>query len=179
MWLADLTVAMRRLVSSQLNPVVSRVLPQARRHSSMHPSLNTGDVLNAKLWYLKPLDLYRTVKPYHINLPANALPPGVQSNEESEEYQDIAIRNIRGKESRFTLDRNGFQVFTAAGSNHSPSTQIKGLFEALKEEEYNNADVVREKYYPAVEAFLRTALGAERVLAFTHDVSHEPKSIQG
>ena len=144
----------------------------------MNPSLNISDVLNAKLWYLKPFDLYRTVKLYHINLPAITLPPGVQSNEESEEYQDIAIRNVRGKESNFTLDWNGFQVFTATGSNKSPSTQAKIVSEALKEEEYNNADVVREKYYPAVETFLKTALGAERALAFTHDVSHEPDGFQ-
>ncbi|KAL8895871.1 MAG: hypothetical protein Q9207_007971 [Kuettlingeria erythrocarpa] len=157
--------------------VMSELIRTARRHSSTHPSQNTGDVLNAKLWYLKPLDLYRTLKPYHINLPVNALPPGVQSNEESEEYQGIIIRNIRGKESTFNLDRNDFQVFTAAGTNHSPFTQAKSVYEALKEKEYSNADVVRERYYPAVEAFLKTALGAEKALAFTHDVSHEPKGI--
>ena len=129
-------------------------------------------ITNAKLWYLKPLDLYRTEKPYHINLPANALGGHAQSNEESQEYGGITITDLRNREKDFTLNKNGFQVFKdiqngslSASSTHSAST-------VLDSTDCDDAEKVRRKVYPAIERWLKDRLEAESVKAFTHDVGH-------
>jgi hypothetical protein len=129
---------------------------------------NISTAVNAKLWYLKPLAVYETEKPYHINLPANALLEGSQSNEESGEYPGIQVSNLRGQEDQFTLDRNGFQVFGCGASDELETT--KRLNNAVSYDEYADPDIVRKKYYPAVNEFLKSVLGAGEALAFTHDV---------
>ena len=127
-------------------------------------------VNDARLWYLKPLDLYETEKPYHINLPANALGTHAQSNEISQEYTGIRLRDIRGFENDFTLNRNGFQIFqdTDCGDDSEWSTNVSRA--APASDIYNDPDIVRKYYYPAVERLLKEKLGARLAKAFTHDV---------
>ncbi len=127
-------------------------------------------VNNARLWYLKPLDLYQTEKPYHINLPANALGSHAPSNEVSQEYASIRIQSLRGFEKEFTLDKNGFQVFQdyVCGDDSDGSAQSARAVPIL--DVYDNPDLVRKIYYPAVENFLKEKLGAQSAKAFTHDV---------
>ena len=144
-----------------------KLLYPARFHPTRFASNRT---LNTTLWYLKPLELYQTVKPYHINIPASALPPGLQCNEESTPYHNVPMRNLRGHEGAFTLDNSGFQVFGYRGSSIEERRSTQAVNLALKEDEYDDPNIVRQKYYPAVQTFVKQMLGAERVVAFTHDV---------
>ncbi|KAM0803107.1 hypothetical protein BDR22DRAFT_802241 [Usnea florida] len=112
-------------------------------------------VNNAKLWYLKPLDLYQAEKPYHINLPSQALGSHAQSNEVSHEYPGIRIKSLRGLENEFTLDRNGFQIFQDVDCGN---------------DYFDDPDAVRRDYYPTIERLLKEKLGAQSAIAFTHDV---------
>lgn len=127
-------------------------------------------VNNARLWYLKPLDLYRTEKPYHINLPANALGGHAQSNEVSQEYAGIRIENLRGFENDFTLDKNGFQIFQDTDCNDESGWSAPSASLVPTSDVYDDPDIVRKNYYPAIERLLKEKLGAQSAKAFTHDV---------
>ena len=134
---------------------------------------------NARLWYLEPLQLYQTEKPYHINLPADALGGYVHSNEVSREYAGMRIENLRGFENKFTLDKHGFQIFQGIhwGDAWNWSTSTAGASPTSCV--YDDPDAVREFYYPAIESFLKDKLRAQSAKAFTHDVrplSHTPHS---
>lgn len=106
--------------------------------------------------------MYKTQRPYHINVPPSALPPGRQSNEVSQGYDGIKIESLRGREDSFNLDENGFQIFQDSGSGVA-------LGSALKYEEYSNSDVVKHRYRAAVADFVKERLGAEQVFPFTHE----------
>ena len=123
---------------------------------------------------MKPLDLYQTEKPYHINLPANALKRHAQSNEVSQEYTGIRIKNLRGFENDFTLDKNGFQVFKDADCSLDSDLSTHSASAAPAPIMYSDPDVVRKKYYPAIERLLKEKLGAQCAKAFTHDVWPPP-----
>ena len=129
---------------------------------------------NAKLWYLEPLQVYQKEKPYHINLPADALGDHVQSNEVSQEYAGMRIENLRGLENKFTLDKHGFQVFqdfhwgdACDWSTPTTSASPTSCF-------YNDPDSVRKFYYPEIESLLKEKLGAQSSKVFTHDVRPLP-----
>lgn len=127
-------------------------------------------VHNARLWYLKPLDLYQTEKPYHINLPANALGRHAQSNEVSQEHTGIRIENLRGSENEFTLDKTGFQIFQVTDCGDNPDWSTHSASAVSTSDIYNDPDIVRKTYYPAIERLLKDKLGAQSAKAFTHDV---------
>ena len=144
-----------------------RCLGQA---ANVPPKRCISTVNNAKLWYLKPLDLYRTEKPYHINLPANALGSHAQSNEVSQEYAGIRIQSLRGFENDFTLDKNGFQIFQDCVCGNGLDWSAHSASAAATSDVYNDPDLVRKIYYPAIEHFLKGKLGARSAKAFAHDV---------
>ena len=131
-------------------------------------------VNNARLWYLEPLQIYQTEKPYHINLPADALGGHVQSNEVSREYAGMRIENLRGVENRFTLDKHGFQIFQDIhwGDAWDWSTPTAGASPSSCF--YDDPDTVRKIYYPAIESLLKEKLRAQSSKAFTHDVRPLP-----
>ena len=131
-------------------------------------------VNNAKLWYLKPLNLYQIEKPYHINLPADALGTYAQSNEVSQEYAGIRIQDLRSSVKDFTLERNGFQVFqdVDCGSDLQRSVDPGGV--SSPQDFHNDPDIVRRVYYPMVERLLKEKLRAQSAKAFTHDVRLAP-----
>ena len=144
-----------------------RCLRHATKIAHRH-SLST--INDARLWYLEPLQLYQTQKPYHINLPASALGAHAQSNEVSREYAGIRIENLRGFEDNFTLDKHGFQIVQDShwadgpdGCTHSAGAAPIPSFE-------DDPDTVRKYYYPAIESLLKKSLRAQSAKAFTHDV---------
>jgi hypothetical protein len=127
----------------------------------------------ATFWYLKALELYKTVKPYHINIPASSLPPGTQANEVSEPYHGIQVEDMRTREGNYTLDKNGFQYFRDGYRSNlltGNGQQDSSLSSCIKYDEYEDPAVLRAKYRPAVEKFLLDKLGAEKVFAFAHEV---------
>ncbi|OAP56963.1 hypothetical protein AYL99_09075 [Fonsecaea erecta] len=133
--------------------------------------------------YLEPLELYKE-KPYLINIPAEALPPGLATNESYIPYPGIVIEDMRGKENNFTLDRNGFAVFRDDRQHESvfKSSAIRErlgvnfLGSCLKYDEYDDYAVVKTKYRKASEDFLTHLLGAETTKTFTHEVRRRQQS---
>ena len=125
---------------------------------------------NARLWYLEPLQLYQTEKPYHINLPANALGGHVQSNEVSREYAGMRIENLRGFENKFSLDKHGFQIFQDIPWGDASDWSTPSAGASPTSCFYDDPDTVRRDYYPAIESLLKEKLRAKSAKAFTHDV---------
>ncbi|KAF2809094.1 uncharacterized protein BDZ99DRAFT_521557 [Mytilinidion resinicola] len=111
----------------------------------------------ASFHYLLPLEEYKTVKRFHINVPRGGIPGGTHTNEVSGEYHNIPVHDIRGHEDEFSLDQHGFQV--ARDRNRDTEAALN----ALPAESFNDSNLVREKYGPAMEALIRNTLGAETV----------------
>jgi hypothetical protein len=90
-------------------------------------------------------------------------PPGVPAWNGVEDLHDVLIADGRGRESEFTLDRNGFAILEA------PS-QVRDFYAR---------DEVERVYYPEVERLLRDALGASRVFVFDHGVRNAARDGAG
>lgn len=109
------------------------------------------------LWYLKDLDLWKTTKPYFINVPQAALPESQRtSNEVSEPVHDVLIRDMRDVGSPKDLDLCGFTYKT-----HD--------FQASAET-FEDPVAVRQQYIPEVEEWVRQVTGAEIVHTMTSEV---------
>ncbi|HEY4251474.1 MAG TPA: CmcJ/NvfI family oxidoreductase [Roseomonas sp.] len=81
-------------------------------------------------------------------------PPGVPRSTIAIEPHRVTIENGRLREHSFTLDAHGFALLRAP-------TRFRDFYDQ---------DAVRDRYLPEVEAVLRDALGASRVVAFDHNV---------
>jgi hypothetical protein len=109
------------------------------------------------LWYLKGLDLWKTTKPYFINVPQVALPESQPtSNEVSEPVHDVPIRDMRDADSPKDIDLCGFDYKT---HDFQVSTEI-----------FKDPIAVRQQYVPEVEGWVRQVTGAEIVYALTSEV---------
>src|SRR6201988_4214114 len=81
-------------------------------------------------------------------------PTGVPRWNGIDDPHDVTIEDARGRESEFTLDRNGFALIkapTAVADFYSP-------------------EEIERVYYPEVERLLKETLGASRVFVFDHNV---------
>lgn len=119
----------------------------------------------ATFHYLEDRTEYKTTKPYHINLPERALPPGLQSNEVSIPYHGISVADIRDRQHNFKLDIHGFEVVVEDANDPS------SLVNCIGYEDYADEALVRSKVREGVEAFLKRHIsGCEDVVAFSHQV---------
>jgi len=87
---------------------------------------------------------------YYVDEP----PPGESSWDGIDDPRAVRIEDARGRESEFTLDRNGFALVKAP-------TQVRDFY---------SPEEVKSVYYPEVERLLRETLGASRVFVFDHNV---------
>jgi hypothetical protein len=109
------------------------------------------------LWYLKDLDLWKTTKPYFINVPQAALPESQRtSNEVSEPVHDVLIRDMRDIGSPKDLDLCGFTYKT---HDFQASAEV-----------FKDPVAVRQQYIPEVEEWVRRVTGAEIVHTLTFEV---------
>lgn len=106
----------------------------------------------ARLTYLKWDKLYETEKPFQIFVP---LPDDVEDSRtdnlifESEEEQEIL--DIRGSESQFSLDDNGFQIVSSG----------------TKMDAFDSKAKIEDVYLPElVELLQRHVAGADRIVFF-------------
>ena len=81
-------------------------------------------------------------------------PPGVPKWNGIDDPHEVRIEDARGRESEFTLDRNGFALVKAP-------TAVFNFYDP---------DEIKRVYYPEVEKLLRDKLGASRVFIFDHNV---------
>lgn len=109
--------------------------------------------LTAKLHYLKrgpeKPTFYRTDPP-----------PGVPQWNGIDDERKVRIEDARGRESEFTLDRNGFELVRAP-------TSVSDFYDP---------DEIKRVYYPEVEQLLRGAVGASRVAVFDHNVRNAARA---
>jgi len=109
------------------------------------------------LWYLKDLDLWKTTKPYFINVPQAALPASQRtSNEVSEPVHDVLIRDMRDVGSPKDIDLCGFTYKT---HDFQASAEV-----------FKDPAAVRQQYIPEVEEWVRQVTGAEIVHTLTSEV---------
>jgi hypothetical protein len=81
-------------------------------------------------------------------------PPGAAPYNGIDDPHEVRIDDARGRETEFSLDRNGFTLVQAP-------TQVKDFY---------SPDQVTAIYYPEVERLLKERLGASRVHIFDHTV---------
>jgi hypothetical protein len=85
---------------------------------------------------------------------AAGLQPGVPVWNGIDDPREVTIEDARGRQSEFTLDRNGFQLVKV------PTVTC----------DFYSPEEVKSIYYPEVERLLRDILGARRVFVFDHGV---------
>jgi hypothetical protein len=79
-----------------------------------------------------------------------------RTNCETQVQKDVLVRDIRGSEAKYTLNRNGFQVLR--------------MDSKLTPEEFNDRDRVKDVYYEELRELLKRELGAKRVEILEHGV---------
>jgi hypothetical protein len=120
---------------------------------------------SATFHYLPDLPEYQTNKPYHINVPGWALPPGQQSNEVSAPYHNIPVTGLRSQLNAFQLDHHGFQVEVEDERGQN------SIYDCLSFEEYADENKVMTILRPAAEHFLKRKLPqAEAAMVFSTQV---------
>jgi hypothetical protein len=81
-------------------------------------------------------------------------PPGVPQWNGIDDRHEVWIEDARGRESEFTLDRNGFALVKAP-------TAVTVFYDP---------EEIKRVYYPELERLLRDTLCASRVFIFDHNV---------
>jgi hypothetical protein len=87
-------------------------------------------------------------------------PPGVSRWNGEDDMREVTIEDARGRETEFTLDRNGFQLVKAR-------TAVADFYDP---------EEIKRVYYPEVEQLLKDKLGASRVFVFDHNVRNATKA---
>src|SRR6201996_8925366 len=88
-------------------------------------------------------------------------PPGVPKWNGIDDPRAVIIEDARGRESEFTLDRNGFALVkapTAVSDFYSP-------------------EEIKRVYYLEIERLVRDTLGASRVFIFDHNVRNAERGL--
>ncbi|PNY24120.1 Uncharacterized protein TCAP_05931 [Tolypocladium capitatum] len=111
-----------------------------------------GDVTASLNYYNPPAD--QSATPFNF---VDTPPPGQPQRNYSDAAHDTRIRDLRGRDADFSLDRDAFQV-------------LSGLPPSL-EPEFVDEDSIARNYYPEVERLLLDAIpGAGRVRIFDHTI---------
>ncbi|EPE03631.1 hypothetical protein F503_01889 [Ophiostoma piceae UAMH 11346] len=139
--------------------------------------------LTAQFDFIKPLDLYKREKPYRLFLGKPEGTPGYNpTNVQYDRESDIPIHDIRGKESEFTLEKNGFeyiqhdQTFTGFDdherivSEYLPETRLERQNHTL----VSAAEIERPGFMLAPAAFVHADFSLrKRVRQFLPDEADE------
>lgn len=120
------------------------------------PPIDRMSTIVAPLVYLA----HGSERPVRYNFPP---PPGVPVQSGTFVSERVAIADARPLADRFDLDRQGFELL------RRPSAVT----------EFDDPAHVRAVYYPEVAAEVWAATGAERVIAFDHNVRSRPRAQGG
>ncbi|KAK1750089.1 Aspirochlorine biosynthesis protein N [Echria macrotheca] len=71
-----------------------------------------GNIVRAEIQYLKRLPLYNEEKPFQIFVPIDANAADTRSTNLEFEAREQQFEDIRGRETKFSLDNDGFQIKT-------------------------------------------------------------------
>ncbi|KAI1357582.1 hypothetical protein F5Y08DRAFT_324011 [Xylaria arbuscula] len=147
------------------------------------------DKATGVMQFLKPLPKWAVEKPFHLTLP---LPPGQPHTNTVMERHDMLISDVRGHESLFSLDVEGFEFTKHAiplqmgksRSNLSQGGQDSAMPNSLNDgqgqRDFQEDKALREytedEYLPRVESFMKNKLRADRVVAFDYTFRRAQKS---
>jgi len=76
------------------------------------------------------------------------------------EPRDVTVRDIRGQDHLYSLDKNGFQIY--------PHTSV--------EKDFVDDEQIKASYYPETEQLLKDATGASRIFIFDHTIRRQSPS---
>ncbi|EEP78484.1 predicted protein [Uncinocarpus reesii 1704] len=115
--------------------------------------------ITAQLNFLKPIDSYKTEKPYWLFIGKPETAPDVDlTNVVTETVTDIPVHDVRGHEEKYSLDEHGFQFI-----KHNQT------FQAFEDEER-----IKTEFLPQVEKVIRENVPyVERVLVYDWRVRKE------
>lgn len=84
--------------------------------------------------------------------------PGVPQRNWGDNWTEVEISDLRGKEQNFTLDNNAFDTY-------------QNIKSGLSREDFSDDEAIKRVYYPEVEELLlKNVQGAQRVLLFDHTI---------
>lgn len=81
-------------------------------------------------------------------------PAGTEKNNIGLDPHPVVVHDARGRESEFSLDKNGFQFV-----KHDS-----------QEKEFTDEERIKEVYYKEVEELLKKEAGAKKVFIFDHTI---------
>lgn len=82
--------------------------------------------------------------------------PGIPQRNWGDAWTEVHLQDLRGQESKFTLDNNAFDTYQNIRS---------------QEHEFKDDECIKQIYYPEVEQLLlNNVQGAQRVLLFDHTI---------
>ncbi|KAF1815307.1 putative CmcJ-like methyltransferase [Eremomyces bilateralis CBS 781.70] len=107
-----------------------------------------------ELTFLEPDIIFQSEKPYRLRYdPGDEIP---RTNCKSQVQSNILIHDIRGRESSFSLDNNGFEILT--------------LDSKLGPEDFYDREKVQAVYYKELQQLLRDRFGPKRVEILEHGI---------
>ncbi|KAF1994410.1 hypothetical protein P154DRAFT_557269 [Amniculicola lignicola CBS 123094] len=77
------------------------------------------------------------------------------------ESHGVTVKDITGKEKEYTLNKNGFQIYSHVS----------------REKEFVDDEKIKAEYYPETERLLKDATGASRIFIFDHTIRRQPVDV--
>ncbi|KAJ0120518.1 methyltransferase like protein [Diaporthe amygdali] len=129
---------------TMITHVVSKTMDQSQEFSQ--PILSS-------VWFLQPLKLYESVKPYCL-----AFTPDQQIPRENIQRQEVPIRisDMRNSDTDFDLESNGFTLLTLPGNE--------------QDLDWENVEDVRNIHYPEVVSAVESAISGASCRVLRHQI---------
>ena len=113
------------------------------------------------VFYIRPEPLFKTEKPYFMNVPVKHM-SGLAESNVCYTRKLVSITNIRGYENLFSLDKTGFEIGT--------------LKTSLAYEDFDSPTAITTTYYAEIKQFLMERTGGSFVLPFDYQASYHAGS---
>ncbi|KAF2010134.1 hypothetical protein BU24DRAFT_357228 [Aaosphaeria arxii CBS 175.79] len=110
-------------------------------------------------WYIWTR-LIPKLRGYRLEEETSILNDGTTTYERPFESHKATVRDVRGRESEYTLDGNGFEFY-----KHTS-----------EEKDFLDEEQIKSRYYPETEQLLKDATGASRIFIFDHTIRRQPNT---
>ena len=114
----------------------------------------TSSVLSS-IYFVKRDPLFDKEKPYEYSIPPPENVP--KTNIRNEKIDGISIQDIRGRTHEYSFGANGFEILS--------------LDAGMSIDEYDQEQVLVEKYFPKLAHAVKEKLNASQVQIFNYNVS--------
>ncbi|KAH7410511.1 amino acid permease-domain-containing protein [Phaeosphaeria sp. MPI-PUGE-AT-0046c] len=133
--------------------------PKEERHTrsiwyATYAVVGVGVIVFGLLYWYVWFKLLPRLKDYRIEEETDIL----KTYNRPTELHPTTIHDVRGRESDFTLDGNGFQIYKHAAN----------------EKDFLDDEQIKAGYYAETEQLLKNATGASRVFIFDHTIRRQP-----